>query len=1762
MRQLNAAYEALNLTPSAVPRIVVRLEPPSGVPATPMIFTTGKVDGLLPAAGLIYSGAIKSVKVSSQRIEPERGISEIGQTKLLINGRSYYKNNTPLGILDRMLRMNFLSDLIDLDVQNLSINNWKQTVLLGFVGLDFANYVPMPPMTVYQVSNGEAGDWEISARDVQRFARSAIFTGGPESELDMIVSETQELTYLQLRDVTNFALINVDAAESNYPAAMGVVEVEGDDDEIEYIIFTGVDTINNRLTGITRGAFNSDRVELSGTGQSRSNVKQIPFTAQRPLSMIYGLMTGYFLPESGANPPQAPDWMHAGVDTGLIDLNSFVNADADLLAADKRDVLGLSEEDCRLFINRELLMPLNCQLIINDQGRFELKRWHSVPALVDGGLEINDYDLIELTPIVRSADSIKNNFAFKWDYDRTRDFFRRTTNFVNLDSQQRNNFKSAPYVLKFKTMSNRIRDNSDQIYRMADGVRARMSDYVIKQRATVTMRLAAQLEVGDLVTIKSSRLKDFRQKTDPNDADYIQTLEVRQIEFNPMDRRATLELQGGYGTPGEVSYGSGRNIATTFDDSGWPLLTTALTAAGITYTSIGSTLTITGVGTLAGGQYTAGNTTDVIWGAGSNVAITGTPVINARSVHHASTSSIDGVANSGHAGLPRFFGGADAAQMGIRGRLTGLFGNRDFKAVSVTRYTNTGTLTPPDMQIKVDDNNQLIGLPLSLEGNGGSAGKSSTAQSSQIDPGVPEHFAAGGSARSGGAGLCYLVESLTWDIGASIDLSGQASENGARKQTDSGIWMAGGSSGFGWPGFFLVVQKNNDALIDPVGGSDRLLTSKCGAFTEVQTGTNRVTVDGNWIRAGAGNWNPPLPNSYSSAGKELNAWRTVRLVSEAPPVADVATTKPLPPASIAVTQEADTPKSTDQRWVTLQVDIVPAADPLAIGTTIEYRQGVKSWIPVSRRTGNTALIVVEQGTGDWEISARSYSGAGVYSEARTTTTVTVLANQVEVDDGGQAPTMPPIRGFKLLTAVDNINNWNKFKGRDIEFTWNRLATNPNGSLLNLQGSTDLYLEGYEVSIYTPNGGALLHSETVTQNHFKLIFDSNRKLAGGPHRALQIGITAYGKNGGVSQQYRAQIENPATLAPSGLEITTTDKTASVSFAQPSDTDFVGFQYGIGLTSTEAYARLGGKIIGGNQVNIGDLLANTNYVIAVRMIDSFGAGGETHASFKTAKVLDGQIDVDINVGTGVLIDGANGRIVTTNNDGTGNPYNVLMGSHYVGGPELLISANNGLTTIFSVDVNGVTSVGYGQGKIVLDNGSIVFGDGAQSITYDNNQLTIGQAGQSITAVGGQLIFGSADQAITIDNTGKTILGNGIEIGRNDPITVTAGSPAADFLTPQAALEHLSKTYVPALNTSGILITVQLVAGFEFTSQILLEGGDFGHIEITSVDPVVSVRKSAFTQTRSSAGSAAYRPLVYCRNGVAPKIAFASQYVDTYVAGTDWSHTLLMLDDAHGMITADADQWPNYILAFNGSVADVGSLPLCTNLRKFAIRCEASRVDANITFTRDPAYSATADSAAAVFVSDGRVVMRSTDGMVTASYGGIISSATGVMSGPVTIERGGTMGGFSIDFDGDFVNKGTLYGSSHSFANAVINYGVIEGDNLAFNAAFDNYGRFDGRGAIASTTVRTFEGGVTIMDGNGTGTINGNCEVYGGYVELIDVDLINTTSIISVQQFGRVYFNNQCTVNDGLGTQIAITAGYTNLAALDTLDYKGIIGNHATK
>lgn len=1451
MRLLSEAFKAAQESDNREPRYVVRIRNDHG-----HLWLTSHSD-VTPNAAVndqVFAGSIVSAGGPSQSIEPEKGFSTIGSLNVKIADLAFSEALQSLKT-----------------VHDDTINNNPVDILWGYEGLDVDDYALVFRYFITGHSN-DAVSYTIKLSDTQRLQKRKVFTAKTTQLVGIVEGNSLvDLTtatqlngsgVMELLDAADFQPVEHDAAwESDPNKTVGYFSIKGVDaagnNISEVFSYTGIDGNNpNRVTGVTRSRFGTGAIEAKGTiSDGSTDVEEFIYLDMPVPKLILAVLTGDLYGQAGAT---LPDHWHAGLGASDVDLASFLAIGADLWAL-PFSFEGQKDGEAKAFIATELLRPCNLFIKINQAGEMELRRFAEVSPNAAPAQVFDELDIIDMGDLERDATHLRNRFLINWEWRSDIEQFVRHNLFIDDDSIGRNNILSDTLTLNFKGVRNRSRSQLNSLQSLAQGIRTRYSDPAIKPTITVPVEDAIALEIGDIVGIDRAQFPDYANGPDIGLA---ASFEIQSASFDLIRQTITFGLFTTSGTPQPIDFGHG-DEATNINHTGWKHLASALTSAGIGYVEDSGTLTVTASGTLAGGpdtssQYRYYYDGNVILQSGITLTVTQNFVLDARDIDlRGATITAKEQGYTGGAGSTAgnqvtairytegtlgYFGGLDLAEEGVHyDNRTGSRSDRIRRRSRPTTGAGPAHGQIESFNVQVDENGQIVGLPVSLIGSSGSGG-----HNSQMDDGA--FFAGGDGGKSGGAVL-LIAENVFTNSSTLIDTSGGNAERGEKWTSPFGDAIVGGAGGPGYPGCLLTLIKNRSAPIPIYIGRHR---AYAGIVNNPHSVDQRPTKGGSWksvpddLTSG-----PYIPIGVTqNRGRDFSSQaRLVKYLTAdaaAPQTPGVDNIGPAELPDLNLQYLVNEPKSPLGNLVTVTITANPPADPNYQHANFGYRlKGQSDWLPVQYGIRNESTVTVIADGSTYEFRARSVSVPGQVSTGQVVAELMVPSITPGDPGNPEAPVVPKPARLELVNRINDDEGWNQWKGPAPIIRWAKLSTTLNGTLVSPAGREDLHLKGYRLRFFDADGEQV-HETTTQENTYTYGLEKNRLDNGGnASRVFRVGVQALADTGFASDWTYIDIENPQPAAPANIRIAPGFTSLNLVYDLPNDVDFVGVDVFLAEGTADPFSSVQPLRLAGNTHTAEGLKPGQQYQVGMRSVDQFGHGQQSAVISISTQAITSEALGDIT--TPLTLDENGGRVVT-NNSG----FLAILGA--VARPDvssnpLIFHAWDGEVAPFWMDAAG----------------RFGFGVGTNSISFSGSELTLNE-GVSLTFT-----------------TNKS---------------VTVG-PGGDHATIGAALEYLTRS-MPGFKASGAArADILLLDGFEWREQVSIHSLDLSWISVSQESPV-TIFTSSFTESIDlivgllGGQTMSVRPAISLRYGAkSPK--FSGQYslqVDASPSGG--YNTIVYADD----------------------------------------------------------------------------------------------------------------------------------------------------------------------------------------------------------------------------------------------------------------------------
>ncbi len=1313
MRQISAAYADANRSASKEPVFVAKI-----INATHTIYLTTRSVTITDPGSIQIQGKISAAPFSSQTIKPEDGQSSIG-------GMSIRFSDTSLA---------FTTALNDIEVAGGSIYNDKVEIYSGFANIDFADYVKVTPLYVETFSN-DTVSYTLKLSDAQRISKKTLFADPHVTELIGQYGYGNTPT-IECVDPSGFPLVAHDADWAEDPSVtIGYVKAYGitqDGREAKEVIsFTG--KTSTQLTGVVRARFGTERVNLSDE-DSEGNSVTVELTTMVYIDlvqpkMVYALLTGSLYGQVGQT---LPDGWHAGLDPLLVSLTAIENIGGDLWQ-EHIEFRDLDSDDAKGFIAEQCLAPYGVFFRIDQDGQYEMTRYDFLSQQSAGDVTLNYSDIISHSTPARNAKNINNYFQINWEWRIDGDYYAREDYYLDAISQTKYKFKSPIKVINLRGLRNRDKTSKPSLDFVAQSQVKRYSNPSVTMTVTCKLSSVIEVEVGDRLALDLPNLPDFQTLET-----YLASFEVQGMSIDFLRQTATLQLFTSEGTPSEFIVKNGNNVVS-IDTTGW----TNLDGSG--YGSVVSgTFEFTNGANIATGKYYYNG--DVALLAGRTITANQSVYIDCANFSMGANAKID-MKGRGLSGDIGYFGGGDTSQGGIEVEDPGIFkSDRIWFYGGDEELTNGRIWVDLPSVLRVEDGQAIDGLiPSKLFGAGGGKGGDTVWNGNGSFIGST----AGGARSVGGGGLFISCDAMQYESSAIIDVSGNDNNVGGTGYVvspDGGSsfnqYYYAGSSGFGWPGVCIVALKDRNAVKPFLYD---LVVAKTGAWssppllgtaskkTKTVTGGStdkikRSSAYSNFVPAAPGGRSFANTDFASEANRSAIHVMSLVVAGEHIPEIGVDSVGSAQPVDLVAIENINTPRSQLGNLSTFEVTATPAVGDTNFRYVLfDYRLvGKAQWTPIDYAVTTETTFTVTSSGDTYEIRATSYNAAnqpgGQTIIQRTTT---LVERDSETSSGGEPGanddiTLPDIRGLELVNRIDNGDNWNQWKSPNAEFRWLKMSNTLPAGLDNLNGATDLHLEGYKIRI-TDTDGNVVREEVVKDSFYTYTYDKNKKDNPAPIREFTFEVQAVSTTGYVSEYTGFEVANPAPAAPSSVVSSAGFTSIEVVFTLPTDVDFVGVDAYIMPGTGDPYTEGEVKRVSGNSIAWDNLTAGATYTFGLRSVDQFGTGGQITATGVQTRLIESSALGDIT--TPVVIDEVGGRLIT-NNSG----YIAFHGATSVPAESsnpLIFGAFDGSDYPFWVDAGGQMKLAALAADSAISIGSSTFGDAGFQVENNsgNPRLNIG-------------------------------------------------------------------------------------------------------------------------------------------------------------------------------------------------------------------------------------------------------------------------------------------------------------------------------------------------------------------------------------------------------------------------------------------------------
>ncbi|ABC31241.1 hypothetical protein HCH_04541 [Hahella chejuensis KCTC 2396] len=1094
--------------------------------------TSGPVTGL---SGVVYDGVLNARTLSgtSQKIQPDKGLASIGSLEF--------------EALDHNLTALQKAKLDD----GKGLRGKRVRVWIGERGLAWSDFVLVATQIVEDAEFLD-GVYSFSCADVQRTLRKDIFD---VKKVGLLASAVGNGDVIQVYSTEGFAPVY-------QPRGSGITDAPNR--TVGYLKMPNGCIVRYKYTtptafwGCEWGALGTKHLVATVKKSEDTNADNAPqveeyvYIEQPAPMLLYGLLTGYIYGYPGK---RYPDHWHLGVDPQYVRTSDFINIGADLWDVADADkglpavVRGQTKIDGKKFIEEQLLLMMGAFSPIYANGEMGLRRRTAIMSSGAYVRELNASNLLKVDALRHDMGAIINQIAIHWHYDPDKKEYRRANVLVDPDSIATHGASDLK-ELKFKTLHS-SRHAYSAIKHQFDALRDAYAGPPLLLDVVADMD-NHDLEVGDIVRVNLEHVQDYTGSM--TDGRLDRNFEIQQIATDWVTGRVKLALLGSSQPAGALPPDqNGAALPDAWYSSAGVAINAASFPGKVLVTDmqvrIVSDISLNGGADLHQSVYYCDR--DLTVDAGVTVVLSGNVQLRVKGF-----LQINGVLDGKGRGIAGAAGGQSVSLTGIGSTVAGdgiVFGlgsgdRRRFESANNRGGINARAARDnvAYLNLNVDAQGHLQGLPADIRGNGGHGGGAAVNRYGGNKGETP-----GGRGGAGGAGLLVVARGIDLGANGRVDTSGVDGELGSPRQIggnmDPKAYLKSGSGAGGAPGavYYLVDGKYNPPNVT-VGNS----TARYGV-SPVQDGVYFIqgrkhqndTVGASWdpsfeginkavASAYVGNYLGPerenavrgfLTKATGQAPNMAESWHRVQILSgyQPPIVMEEVAKKPL---RISVTESANTPRTPDGNISTLELSAVPPDDPSYSHAFFQYRRADGAgWTDLGAASPELTLQLVSDGK-TYYFRAFGVSKSGKRSTNYAAATATV--SRIETGSPDVREALPLVTPKVML--VDRGQEANHFMGRDAHFYIYY------GS--NYQEPP--HFAFYEVTIY--HKGLQVRREYITGRSYT--YTGNMNLEDGASREFSLSVRPRGKQNQTGQAVFISVSNPAP------KVTVNNTVAGISTAR--------------------------------------------------------------------------------------------------------------------------------------------------------------------------------------------------------------------------------------------------------------------------------------------------------------------------------------------------------------------------------------------------------------------------------------------------------------------------------------------------------------------------------------------------------------------------------------------------------------------------------------
>jgi hypothetical protein len=766
VRTDTAAFAAKNVALAKRPRYVIELA--FDAASTILWYFTSHTDSALPPGASSILGVIEAISGTSQTLNPDTANASIGNINFMVVDRASIVSST-LG-----------SEL----VLGRSTRRQRVRVYVGFEDLAWADYTLVQTQLVSEIAYSE-GAYKFVCADIQREMRKDLFE---LAKTTLAQSLSESATTIEVFTTAAFQTVAHGTSYSDAPSStVGYVKIQD-----EVIRYTG--KTPTQFTGCTRGALNTRAVEhavdTSTSADRRTSVEDYVYLEMPAVKLMYALLTGTLHGQGGAVLPTS--W-NLGISTAYVRLADFTGIGLDLwnTASDAGFVVrleGLAKQDGKKFIETELALLAGLFMPVYADGALGLRRMSNVLSGASYIKLLDESNIVSHGDLVHDFNALRNVLQINWNWETAQKDFTRVNLLVDAASVTIHQ-QADPLKLKFRGLHGSIHSSTILAQRF-DALRDRYTGPPLRMDAKVLPSLNS-LEVGDVVRVKPSNVRDFVANTDLD-----RSFEIQNIAIDWVTGELGLKLFASSQAPGVIpATADSVVLSDAWYSSAGTTLASVLTITGSNpgHVTAGGTLTGTTDMNAAGSIFYYPG--DLVIDPGVTVNVVNNVQLRVKGFlqnNGTLNAKGNGIAAGGTAG---FLGTTEAGGALVFERIVGILG---FEMGSRRTAPVVGlNATVPALSISWDGTT-LSGIPTDLRGSsGGTGGQFVSAVNGAV-------LSAGGAGGKGGAGIVIVSRGFAQGVAGVIDVSGADGNAVAGVSSFIGLGYAGSGAG-GAPGALVIL---------------------------------------------------------------------------------------------------------------------------------------------------------------------------------------------------------------------------------------------------------------------------------------------------------------------------------------------------------------------------------------------------------------------------------------------------------------------------------------------------------------------------------------------------------------------------------------------------------------------------------------------------------------------------------------------------------------------------------------------------------------------------------------------------------------------------------------------------------------------------------------------------------------------------------------------------------------------------------------------